>query len=494
MNLTSSDADDGRKSFFKNKYSTYLPGNSIDQASRYLLIGFSFFNWLLMLWVFNAAKELRPAADDYCIGVRASLGPIGGFVNDWLTWSGFITPSFLTNLLVGVPLANGPIWIVSSLTFIAAGISTSLLMLPVISLSINRKLPWKRYIQLFLVLAPVFVTFWWVFLWFPSVDLNLDIRSKLALGLTHWQNLNSAYVIPVSMILAAAIFLLNPKLRRRPALTIAALGLGLATGLMGPTFGLASAFFLLTTLLWVRLSPMRVSNRYILDVGASLIAVLAGLLIAYQAPGTQLRLREIDSPDPEFTLTSIPGWLMAIFPENLFMLGELLFTWGGLAVFLVSIAISFHLRCRNRNMDSTPILMTSLGLLVFGISLTTATIFTDALSYAAYWHSSSIAVVAFAICLTFGTWMGSEASKHVNTTTFAIFSTMLGVGLMMGIGSALDLSTEINTREKAWIEGTAPIEGVIQDREADWVNGCWQQLVQLNPKLGDLSSNEFKKS
>jgi len=133
-------------------------------------------------------------------------------------------------------------------------------------------------------------------------------------------------------------------------------------------------------------------------------------------------------------------------------------------------------------------------LLVFGISLTTATIFTDALSYAAYWHSSSIAVVAFAICLTFGTWMGSEASKHVNTTTFAIFSTMLGVGLMMGIGSALDLSTEINTREKAWIEGTAPIEGVIQDREADWVNGCWQQLVQLNPKLGDLSSNEFKKS
>lgn len=494
MSLTSRDANDGRKIFFKNKFLTHLPQNSIDQSSRYLLTGFAFFNWLIMLWVFNAAKTLRPAADDYCIGVRASLGPLGGFVNDWLTWSGFITPSFLTNLLVGVPLANGPIWIVSSLTFIAAGLSVSFLMFPMISLSINRKIQWKRYIQLFLVLAPIFVTFWWVFLWFPSIDLNLDMRSKLALGLTHWQNLNSAYVIPASMILAAAIFLLNPNLRRRPTITIAALGLGLATGLMGPTFGLAAALFLLMTLLWGQLSLMRVSNRYILDVGASLIAVLAGLLIAYQAPGTQLRLREIDSPDPEFTLNSVPGWLMAIFPENLFMLGELLFTWGALAVFLVSIAISFHLRCRYRNMDSTPILITSLGLLIFGISLTTATIFMDALSYAAYWHSSSIAVVAFAICITFGTWVGSEASKHVNTTTFAIFSTMLGVSLIAGIGSALDLSTEINMREKVWIGGTAPIEGVIQDREAEWVNGCWKQLVQLNPKLDDSSSNEATES
>ena len=42
-----------------------------------------------------------------------------------------------------------------------------------------------------------------------------------------------------------------------------------------------------------------------------------------------------------------------------------------------------------------------------------------------------------------------------------------------------DMSVSITERYAAWQEGPAPIPGAIEDREVEWIGGCWEQLKQV---------------
>jgi hypothetical protein len=437
-------------------------------------------SWLLVLWVFNASRYLRPVADDYCIGVRGELGPIGGFLRDFQSYSGFATPSFLTNLLVGVPLAYGDLWIASSLTFVAASLGISLLALSAFAATGG----FPRNVRLTLIymalLVPIPIVAWWTFLWFPLESLTESPMDNLAIGLTHWQNLNSAYVLPTALILSAGLLLLRPSIFRNWLVTLASAFLGLITGLMGPTFGMAAVLFILLLVGWGAFQSEKMKRRYLIDIGVTLLTVLLGLLIAYLSPGTQARASYYDAGEVTFSPNSIVGWVMAILPENILMFGELLLHWGTLVVFMLFLGLGFFAGKRISALRTATFLPISIGLTVFGISLTSATIVTDTFAYGAYWHSSSIAVVAFAACASFGFWAGGVLVSQERNSVNLVASFALLVGLVSGVGSSLDLSTSIVEREKVWANGPASITGIIEDREVEWIRECADQLSQVN--------------
>ena len=457
------------------------PGLIESRLSTRVLIAASVVSWVLVLWVFNAARYLRPVADDYCIGVRADLGPIGGFVNDFLTWSGFVTPSFLTNLFVGIPLANGPLWFASSITFVLAGISIAFLVATVFGLIGGFDNGFKTWFIRAFLIAPLALVSWWTFLWFPlemSTDSPMD---ELAIGLTHWQNLNSAYVIPTALILGAALLLLRDSLKRTWWVTLLSVVLGLVTGLMGPTFGLAALLTLVLLAIWIAQHDSEGKRRKLLDLLFAGLGVVVGLGIAYLSPGTQARASIFESNEVTFAPDSLVGWIMGIIPENFTMFGELLFHWGSLILIVLFVGLGFLATRKFMDLKTEKVLPIAIGLATFGVALTSATIVTDALSYGAYWHSSSIAVVAYGVCASVGFWAGGLLARQGFESAVLVASFALLVGLTGGIGSSLDLSTSIVEREAAWRDGPAPIKGIIEDREVDWIGNCAVQLEEVNP-------------
>ena len=123
----------------------------------------------------------------------------------------------------------------------------------------------------------------------------------------------------------------------------------------------------------------------------------------------------------------------------------------------------------------------TIGLTVFGVSLTSATLITDTFAYGAYWHSSSIAVVAFAVCSSFGFWAGGVLASQTRDTSYLVASFALLVGLASVVGPSFDLSTSIVEREKEWANGPAWITGIIEDREVEWIRNCANDLGRVNP-------------
>jgi len=450
-------------------------------ASR-ILIGTSIVFWLLVFWVFNASRFLRPASDDYCVGIRANLGPIGGFVQEFQTHSGFVTPSFLTNLFVGIPLANGPLWFGSSITFLFAALGMS--FLTIVALMAASGLTASKKLVLFGLasLLPASIVAWWTFLWFPLDASTESPMDELAIGLTHWQNLNSAYVLPTALILSAALLLLRPSLSRNWRVTVASAVLGLVTGLMGPTFAMAAVLFMTLLASWILLRVEEMKARKLMDIGVASLTVMLGLLIAYLSPGTQSRASQYGAGEFVFAPGSIVGWIMAILPENLFMFGELLLHWGTAVVFSIFFGLGFFARKNIPTLETSNVLPIAIGLSVFGISLTSATIVTDTFAYGAYWHSSSIAVVAFAVCASFGFWAGGAFLNQLGSPGDLFACVVLLVGLVSGVGSSLDLSTSVVEREKLWTDSHTSATGIIDGYEPlMWPSCNVEELAVVNP-------------
>lgn len=452
-----------------------------------LLMAATVVSWIVVLWAFNAARYLRPVADDYCIGVRAELGPIGGFVNDYLTWSGFVTPSFTTNLLVGVPLARGPLWIASSVTFILAGLSLALLAATTFGAIGGFGNGAQKWIYRVVVSIPLVIISWWTFLWFPTEMFTESPMDELAIGLTHWQNLNSAYVIPTALILAASLVLFHGAFKRTWLSTILSAVLGLVSGMMGPTFGLASLLTLLLFAGWLALRNSEGKSRQFLELSFASMGIMVGLGIAYLSPGTQARARILEGNEVSFAPNSIVGWIMAVIPENFTTFGELLFHWGALIIVVFFFALGFFATSMIPGVAPAKALSIAIGLAAFGVALSSSTIIMDALSYGAYWHSSSITVVAYGVCASVGFWCGGMLSEQGFEQAVLVASVALLTGVASGVGSTLDLSESIVERELVWREGPAPILGIIEDREVDWIDRCATELELINPSYANRS-------
>lgn len=459
----------------------------------YARIGLGFITlaaWLMTLWVTRASLLLRPTADDYCIGVRGGRGPIGGVVEDWQSWSGFLTPSFLTNTFVGLPLAFAPAWLASSMTFIAGAVGITFSSIVILKYVCLPRTTFRQLLLLALLVAPISATAWWTYLWAPSDLGDGELPNELALGLTHWQNLNAAYVVPTSVLLGVGVVILRPWIIRSWKSAFGALVTGLIVGLMGPTFAIAVVGFVILLALLVPFLNSRQALRFLRDLAILACSTMVGLAVALTAPGTLNRIRSVGSTPALFSPESVLQLVSTAFPESFVVVFDLTFSWGGFLTLCIGAgATSFASKLIPRGRFHL-LLPTTILLFLFGLSLATVTLVTDALAYPAYWHFSSVAVVGFFSVFSLGGWLGWQVGRHsgISPSLIAIGLNVLAVGGI--VGSSLALSMNAGYRFERWETGAAPTPGVLTDIEQTGWSDCWIELVRQNPRLGQGTDGE----
>ena len=427
---------------------------------------------LALLWGINAARYLRPSADDYCIGVRGDLGIFGGFINDWQTFSGFATPSFLTNALLGVPLARLPWWLALAIPFILAAVAVGAATFGLLRQCLTA-LPGSK--RLHLIAIPIVMVLWWAYLWSSYSPSGRPAPTDVTLGLTHWQNLNTGYVIPIAVVVVLGTWVMRHEFQTWQAAVAATVAAGVVTGFSGPATALAALLFvpLATTSLWAT------STRHWLVKGvASGLAISVSLIVSLNAPGTLARSNAARS-DADLSVASALGWFAAMVPDGFIAWFSLYWQWRSVLVIGVGAAAIYAMRLVMRNSARIHVGLPWLGVTTFALLLSTSTIVTDTLAYGAYWHQSNTTVLAFLSLLLLGVAAGGWLPMPPPTTFLLVLPLVLVfLGLTM-FAAVVDMSVAITERSAAWEVGPAPIEGAIEDREVEWIGNCWDQLEQI---------------
>ena len=427
---------------------------------------------LALMWGINAARYLRPSADDYCIGVRGNLGIVGGFVNDWQTFSGFAVPSFVTNALLGVPLAQLPLWIALAIPFLVAalavGAAAFVLVRPVFARLLDG---WKFQI----LVIPAAMALWWGYLWSSYSPSGRPSPSDVTLGLTHWQNLNTGYVIPIALVVLLGTWVLRQNFFTWQAGVGASLLTGLVAGFAGPAIALAVLIFVPMAMvgLW------GLKRRYWLLQGLTVgLTTLVSVVVSLNAPGTLARSDAARS-DADTSVSSALGWFGAVVPDGFIAWFSMYWQWRSLLVIGIGVAAVYVLRLVVGKPVRMLIGKTWLAITVFAWLLSTSTIVTDTLAYGAYWHQSNTTVLTFLSLLLLGVGVGGWLPLTSSTTVFlALPVVLVAVGLSV-FAAVVEMSVSITERQAAWAIGPAPIEGAIEDREVEWIGNCWEQLEAI---------------
>ena len=126
-----------------------------------ILLAFISVATTIFIFVAYSARQLRPAADDYCFAVDSHAGVVGGALY-WLeNLSGFFTSIFLGMPFVGWPLLNLPCGIGSMVPFLLVAVLIGVLVAGLMRLSS------KRWSWVLILTVPGVAVAWWTYLWLP---------------------------------------------------------------------------------------------------------------------------------------------------------------------------------------------------------------------------------------------------------------------------------------------------------------------------------------
>jgi len=419
-----------------------------------------------------ASLRLRPANDDYWIIAEAFSGIPASLVFWWESWSGFATTFSLNVLVVGLPGIYLPWGVVSAVPFVLTGLVVG----AVLSFMLAWSTGWYGW-RGAMALTPVGAVLWWTFLWGTAL---IGPASPLILGLTHWQNLNAAYVLPFSLLIAGyAWVLVLERPTRRHARLVLILILGLATGLSHlvismsvlVTLGIVIAVGLLT-----RSRPDGWS--LVLSAAYATVAILVGQVVALTAPGSRIRRNAI-SPEVPFSIEHTIGSLAQIIAQTVTDISTIVFAFGTLIV--VGAGVLGALVLGNR---FAPTIVNRLRVLLYSgllLSITTGLV-NNALEIVVgfgYWHRSAMAVAVFFTAGLGGAYAGAFL-KVRNIPKSGRSIVVLGVLMvLLSLGSTAKLFESALHRQSNWEVGPAPLPGAFDDINGPqpWITRNWQVIA-----------------
>jgi hypothetical protein len=357
----------------------------------------------------------------------------------------------------------------------AMSVASAGLVLTGVSISRIRQRAGLRTALTLLIVLLGLMTLWWAYLWSTYTKSGLSRPSDIAVGLTHWQNLNTGYVIPISLVTILGVWVVRARFRFWYLVLAASALLGLVAGFSGPSIALAVAGVapLFAVGLWV----LGDNWWWLKALGVSLITSLF-LVASLLAPGSQNRAT-IARSDVELTLSSIPGWFLTVVPNGLISWFSIYWQWGSVLVIGSGLVLVYTVRLLYH-----PDILVSTGLAwlavtLFSLALSASTVVTDSLTYGAYWHQSSTTTLSFLSLLLLGIGVGMRLPDSLpRITKFALPIALVAIALTTS-ANILNMSVSITDRLTVWEVGPAPIENVIADREAEWIETCWDQLEMI---------------
>ncbi len=246
----------------------------------------------VVLWVAWKSLLLRPGGDDYCLAVGAQFGFLGGPLYWWDAFSGYLTPSFGANTLVGLPLLHLPFGLSSAIPFLVASLVVSAAGL----LGMRLTLPLRGWGQHLLVWGsiPSLMVIWWSYWWLP-MTLGVTGNNKfLAQSVTHNQTPNAGHVLQTCLVVIVYALAWRVVSRRGRAWVWVFVVGGLIGGFSGPAMSLG---IVLTSILvavdWL-VEGRGPSHPVRWGVLAGVVASIAALLLAQSAPGTRIRSEQLE--------------------------------------------------------------------------------------------------------------------------------------------------------------------------------------------------------
>jgi len=421
------------------------------------------------------ATHLRMLNDDYWHAFVSERGFIGAMKEWWVTTSGDLFAMGSNTLLNGLPLVHFS-WPLTSFvpymtTFIAVGVTGVVV--------ITRFSVWRtiglRYVA---ALGLLFSFTWWVFLWTPLINSDSP-RTQIVLGMTHWQNLNTAYVIPPATLLVIYLILRRSSLGGWKE-KIARYVLGVLVGLSGMVIGTTTIIWMLLAAFLIWLSGIATTRSRLVQGFLILLGSASGLVLSYSSPGSRNRASQIG---PEFD-TSIQGifGLSRVFIQG----GQDIFSslWhpGTLLVALIIFPlVSISSTVLPFAISANKIWATSASLAAFAVVFAIVNRLSEVWIGASWWHTTTLQLLLYLALITGSCATGLSVASKLDPRRILTLAVVSMVSATIGVG-AVQISTQsMIDRENEWSAGPAviPILGWDIDVIEGWQYFYWTKIMEF---------------
>lgn len=448
------------------------------RAPELLLAILSAIALLMLGYVLWRSLLLRPIADDYWIGVSASGGLFPALWGWWQDWSGALTGNFTNTLLVGLPLVWLPWSLASALPFVSAVLSVAALAAWLLIHFSDFGLARVRRRSLTFMILPILMVAWWGY-WWVSVLFwpQGQSVSALAQGVTFWQNLNSAAVVPAALMVWAWLYMgtRNITLPLRFSYFI----YGLVVGFMSPVVACSAliTILFLTFAYWLRgAATLRArSVCWLITSTGIVLAAIANQL----SPGTQSRMALLPSPKPTnelvalIALDALPGgisdWVSGIT------------TPGAYALVLLVTGVTALCTRQGWHPKGETLSAVALFLLAFSLVLSVVNRVSELFSYPAYWHLVFPRTAAWLGIVVASAVLGAYIGKfRARSLLFTVASLVACVALVLVGASLFMMTNAIVARWVEWNVGPAPLTYVVDIEDpASTFRASWIDLREI---------------
>ncbi len=418
--------------------------------------------------------QLRPIADDYCWGATTANYGFWGALNHWITtWTGDYTGVLSTTLFTGVPLAILPFEAASATTFLITQSLLGILGFLLYWLVAGSRAPIPLPGILFGLLIP---SLWLVFWWSTSLGSMDQLNLQGPRSITHWQNINSGYVILLAVALIWLLLLLRLKVKNRITLIINGFGIGVwlgGSGLVISLLGGLVAFSLLA--LSIGSSRSGVSRNFVWLAGPWFLSNTIGWLLAYTSSGTRARRAVLG----ERTLDA-GVFLDFIFPKAIIDWVEILVSPGTILVFVLVFIVGGLLRTTIEKEEERSGFKWSGAILLLSLILSIISQAASFFSYDAFWHVTPSATLIFVSITVFSLVCGRASKTWLSAYSLWPRASILLVTVLISVGVLNTAFVDAQQRLLSWDSGPAPLTGM-SDIEAtgDWVDRCWRELGEF---------------
>lgn len=438
--------------------------------------------WVVVIGIAIVSTDLRPLADDYCHGARATLGYVGSVAVWFQTWIGDLFQLAITALLVGQPLAHLPFALASAVPFLATlGVVALAAFVAIAGAPVGAR--GDRI--LFATLAvPTLIITWLGYWWIPAAiePSESDRPWLLAAGITDWQTVAVQYALVPALLIGAGLIIEFRRPRRRWITAVLFGLLGLASGLGGLVFGVASLVFVPALFLGRVIHARAVSTARLIETAAFAVFCVVGITIAYFAPGSLVRNANL-LPIRPFGVDVTPGELLRwVFPQGVLDWVGMLFGAGTVVAVLVGLSLALA-GTRLRTVGSaSSTASVGLSLVAFSLIIAVASRAADGFSYEGFWHEVVPRSVMFLGMLALGAAAGVRLGRHPDGAGRLAQIAVLAAGAVVAVtvlGSLLVMQSHIEQRLAQWSVGAAPSSAL--DLETEWVQDCWATIGDFRP-------------
>lgn len=422
--------------------------------------------FLSALTLVSYSFRLRPIADDYSFGQKATFGLIGGVVAWWREWMGELVSTFVQTLLIGLPMLYLPLGVASSIGFILTGVAVGLLANTIFGPSLSRS---QKLLAWFATTVG-----WWVSFEVGTLLASDETSAILAGYSAHWQSVNVPYVL-LPAVITATILLLS-KIRWRNAWSPAVVGVvvGCAIGLTGAVFSASVAA------LAVVYGVLRSTEKdWRTCIGAFALAggILASIAVSTNSPGALNRKTRL----PKVDLRDLFWGAFEAGPRGLSLWIDALVSFESLLGLTLGLVFAFASGVVLNPATKTVVLSRATFLVILSLTASVVNAVAEIAAYRAAWHMLAPRMLLFVAAVAAGVLLLQEARRRwgskadLRWVAEALATAVTLTVLLLVASGTVGVVRSIQERAREWETGSAPILGAV-DRETDWVMTAWEQV------------------